>query len=86
MRNRASLLGYSIDTFSFDEAVNYAENISGQVITINPEMLSNPDLQDVVNSAELVIPDGVGVQIGLKLLVTEPMKIQELDLKNHIIN
>ena len=75
MRNRASLLGYSIDTFSFDEAVNYAENISGQVITINPEMLSNPDLQDIVNSAELVIPDGVGVQIGLKLIGKDVKRI-----------
>jgi len=67
MRNRANLLGYSIDTFSFDEAIDYAKNISGQVVTVNPEMLSNPDLQSVVNSAELVIPDGIGVEIGLKI-------------------
>ena len=75
MRNRANLLGYSIDTFSFDEAVDYAKNISGQVVTINPEMLSNPDLQDVVNSAELVIPDGIGVQIGLKLIGKDVRRI-----------
>ena len=75
MRNRANLLGYSIDTFSFDEAVDYAKNISGQVVTVNPEMLSNPELQDVVNSAELVIPDGIGVQIGLKLIGKDVRRI-----------
>lgn len=64
---RAKLLGFDIDTFTFDEAVEFAKNTSGQVVTINPEMMSNPDMKDIVNSSELVIPDGIGVQIGLKI-------------------
>ena len=67
MRNRANLLGYEIDTFNFEDAVNYAKQISGQVVTINPEMMSNEDLIDIINNSELVIPDGIGVEIGLKL-------------------
>lgn len=64
---KAKLLGYEIDTYDFEEAVNFAKNISGQVVTINPEMMSNTDLKDLINDAELVIPDGIGVQIGLKI-------------------
>lgn len=65
---RAKLLGFCIDTYTFDEAVEYAKTISGQVVTINPEMMSNPDMIEIVNSSELVIPDGIGVQIGLKII------------------
>ncbi len=68
MENRAKLLGYDIDICSFEEAVDYAKKHSGQVVTINPEMMSNPDMLEIVNSAELVIPDGIGVQIGLKII------------------
>ena len=64
---RVKLLGFDIDTYDFEGAVEYAKNISGQVVTINPEMMSNPDMIDIVNSSELVIPDGIGVQIGLKI-------------------
>lgn len=67
MRNRANLLGYEIDLIGFEEAVAYANEISGQVVTINPEMMSNSDMVDIVNSAELVVPDGIGVEIGLKI-------------------
>ena len=67
MEKRVQLLGFDIDTFDFDSAVDYAKNMSGQVVTINPEMMSNPKMTDIVNSSELVIPDGIGVQIGLKL-------------------
>lgn len=67
MKSRAKLLGYSIDTYDFESAVEYAKSTCGQVVTINPEMMSNPEMVDIVNSAELVIPDGIGVEIGLKI-------------------
>ena len=67
MKKRACLLDFDIDTFSYEEAVEFAVQNSGQVVTINPEMMSNPDMIKVVNSAELVIPDGIGIQIGLKI-------------------
>lgn len=64
---RAELLGFKIDTFDFESAVEYAKSISGQVVTINPEMMSNPKMKEIVNSSELVIPDGIGVEIGLRI-------------------
>lgn len=64
---RAELLGFKIDTYDFESAVEYAKTISGQVVTINPEMMSNPDMKEIVNNAELVIPDGIGVEIGLRI-------------------
>lgn len=67
MNNKAKLLGYNIDTFDFDSAVEYAKTISGQVVTINPEMMSDPAMIEIVNNAQLVIPDGIGVQIGLRI-------------------
>ena len=67
MNKRVKLLGFEIDTFDFENAVEYAKTISGQVVTINPEMMSNPDMIEIVNNSELVIPDGIGVEIGLKI-------------------
>lgn len=67
MNKKVKLLDFNIDTYDFDSAVEYAKAISGQVVTINPEMMSNPDMIDIVNSSELVIPDGIGVEIGLKI-------------------
>lgn len=69
---RAVLLGFGIDTYDFEKAVNVAKSKRGHVITINPEMIdyaeSHPEFAEIVNNAELVIPDGVGVQLGLKIL------------------
>ena len=64
---RAELLGFKIDTFDLESAVEYARSASGQVVTINPEMMSDICMKEIVNSAELVIPDGIGVEIGLKI-------------------
>lgn len=75
-RRTVKLLGFNIDTFDFESAVNYAKELiatktGGQIITINPEMiesgLKNNDFAQILNNADLVIPDGVGVKIGLKI-------------------
>ena len=36
-RNTVKLQGFNVDTFTFDEALNFIEK--GQVVTINPEMI-----------------------------------------------
>lgn len=68
---RANLLGFGIDKYTLDEAVEAAEKSCGQVVTINPEMidyaLKNPEFADIINQAEFVIPDGIGVQLGLRI-------------------
>ena len=71
-RSIVKLQGLNVDSFSFEEAIKYANSISGQVVTINPEMVNNAvkdkEFANIINSAELVIPDGIGIQIGLKIL------------------
>lgn len=75
-RKKVKLLGFGIDTFDFESALNYAKDLvkgqkGGQIVTINPEMiehaLKNPDFAKILNDADLVIPDGVGVKIALKI-------------------
>lgn len=83
-RNVVKILGYGVDTFTFDDAVEYIYNHHGQVVTINPEMIQtankNQDFSNIINNAEMVVPDGVGVQLGLKLLGYKVSRIAGIDL------
>lgn len=87
-RNLVKLQGLNIDTFTFDEALQYAEK--GQVVTINPEMIlsakSKPDFAEIINSAELVIPDGIGVQLGLKILGHNVRRIAGIEFGRKLID
>lgn len=71
-RKLFKILGFGVDSFNKDEALEYILQNHGQVITINPEMLMNAakskDFANVINNADLVIPDSVGVELGLKIL------------------
>ncbi len=88
-RHTVKLQGLNVDTFSFDEAVEYAKSISGQVITINPEMtdnaVKNPHFAEIINCAELVIPDGIGVEIGLKILGHKVRRIAGIEFAHRMI-
>lgn len=87
-RNLVKLQGFNIDTFTFDEALQYAEK--GQVVTINPEMIlsarRNADFAEIINSAELVIPDGIGVQFGLKILGHNVRRIAGIEFGRKLID
>lgn len=88
-RNLVKIQRLNVDTFTIDEAIKYANTISGQVITINPEMIENasqnPDFADIINSAELVIPDGIGVEIGLKILGYNVRRIAGIEFSHRMI-
>lgn len=75
-RKTVKLLGFGIDAFDFQSALDWALDLisskkGGQVITINPEMmefgLKNQEFAQILNNADLVIPDGIGVEIALKI-------------------
>lgn len=75
-RKTVNLLGFEIDSFNFEEAVDYAMELitlrkGGQIVTINPEMmenaLTNDNFAQIIKDAQLVVPDGIGVKIGLSL-------------------
>ena len=88
-RKIVKLQGLNIDSFTFDEAIEYANNISGQVVTINPEMISNAvkdtDFAEIINNADLVIPDGIGVEIGLKFLGYNVKRIAGIEFSHRMI-
>ena len=88
-RKTVKLQGLNIDTFNFEDALNYASSISGQVVTINPEMIDNAvknqDLANIINNAELVIPDGIGVQLGLKILGYNVKRIAGIEFSHQMI-
>ena len=88
-RDLVNILGYGVDTFTLDEAIEYSSTHSGQIVTINPEMIStannNRDFSELIHNAELVVPDGVGVEIGLKILGHNVKRIPGIELGKALI-
>ena len=88
-RDLVIILGYGVDSFTFDEAVEYAYSHHGQIVTINPEMISearkNKDFSEIVEHADLVVPDGIGVEIGLKILGHKVRRIPGIELGRALI-
>ncbi len=89
-RKTVKLQGFSIDTFKFDEALEYAAENSGQIVTINPEMIQaaskNKDFANLINNSELVVPDGIGVEIGLNILGYKVRRIAGIELGRALID
>lgn len=93
-RKRVKLLGFDIDTFDFESAISYAKDLieskkGGQIITINPEMielgLKNPDFAQILSNADLVIPDGVGIKIGLKIKRINAQRIAGIEFSHRLL-
>ena len=70
-----NLLGFDINNISLSDAVDETLNLinsrkGGQVVTINPEMIQSAKskiyFKQIIKEADLVLPDGVGIKIGLK--------------------
>ncbi len=88
------LLGIEIDNYSFNGAVEQAlalinsDRVS-QVVTINPEMFSeaesNKEFKTIIDDAEMVIPDGVGVKIALKLKGHNVERIPGIDFAKELL-
>lgn len=88
------LFGFNIDSYSFDEAVNRAKilidgKIVSQVVTINPEMFeyANKDneFSNIIQEAEMVIPDGVGVKIALQVNGHKVNRIPGIDFAKKLL-
>lgn len=79
---RINIMGVGFDSLTLSEAVDCAQKLIVQrraayVVTPNPEIVmtcwENPDAMEAVQNADLVLPDGVGVIYGAKILGT-PLK------------
>lgn len=86
--------GFNIDTFKFEEAISYAKQlidgkVVSQVVTINPEMFEyatiDNEFSEIIKQAEMVIPDGVGVKIGLKINGHEVDRIPGIDFAKRLL-
>lgn len=82
------LLGIEINNYTFEESINrglelISQNCVSQVVTINPEMFTtaekDSEFKKILDSAEIVIPDGVGVKLGLKLKGYNVQRIPGID-------
>ena len=95
---RVKLLGFNIDTFKqgdpIKSSVDYALDLiktghGGQVVTINPEMiefgLKNPEFAQILHNADLVIPDGVGIKIGLKIKGISAQRIAGIEFSHKML-
>lgn len=79
---RINVMGVDFDSLTLPEAVDRAEALmterrAAYVVTPNPEIVmtcwEHPDALEAVQNADLVLPDGVGVVYGAKILGT-PLK------------
>lgn len=86
---RAKLLGFDIDKYDFESAVEVAKSKRGQVVTINPEIMDfaskHSAFSNILNEAELVLPDGVGVQLGLKIVGTKVKRIAGIEFARRML-
>ncbi len=90
-RRRASLFGLPIDITTMNDAKDllmFAEKPM-HVITINPEMLTksykDEELSNIIKNADLVVPDGIGVVMGLKMIGVKTNRIPGIELAHGIL-
>lgn len=94
-RKKQQVLGYDVDLMSFNEAVsfvekNMSENKGLYIVTINPEIIEysnkNLEFKTILKSANLTVPDGVGIKIALKLKGINQQTIPGVDLAYSLLN
>ena len=88
------LFGFNIDSYTFEEAISEGKALIdgdkvAQVVTINPEMFEyankDSDFVNIVKEAEMVIPDGVGVKIALKINGHNVSRIPGIDFAKRLL-
>ena len=94
-RKTHKVFGYDVDLLTFDDAIRFVlkkmENNEGiQVVTINPEMIElankDKDYSKILKNADLVIPDGSGIKLALKLQGIQQEQIPGIDFAKELIN
>ncbi len=93
-RKKEAILGFDVDLFSFENAVQFVhqhlkENKGMQIVTINPEMIALGEKDDefgrIINHSELVIPDGVGIKLALKIKGINQENIPGIEFSKKLI-
>ncbi len=92
-RKHKEILGYNVDLLSFNEAIDFiinkSQKESTQTITINPEMIAyadqNEEFAKILKTADLVIPDGFGIQLALRIYGIKQERIPGIEFARKII-
>ena len=93
MKN-AKIQKQRIDLVNFEEALNFCiDRINAHqnthVITLNPEMVVNSKknirFSNIINNADLNIPDGVGIKIALKMKTIDIQNIRGVDFSKKLL-
>ena len=89
-RKLVKILGCNVDSFTKEQAIEYIYEHRGNVLTINPEMIrnakNNNEFLSLINETSLTIPDGIGVQIGLKILGYDVKRIAAIEFGETLIS
>lgn len=93
-RKTEKVLGYDVDLTTFDDAISYVEKCLAEknglyIVTINPEIIiyanKNKDFSKLIKSADLTVPDGVGIKLALKLKGIEQEIIPGVELAHELL-
>ena len=88
------LMGIEINNYTFEEGVNKGLELmhssnAAQIITINPEMYKeaevNQEFKRIIDEAEMVIPDGVGIKIALQIKGKKAARIAGIDYAKRLL-
>ena len=94
MTKRVYLQGFPVDILTYNQALECAKSAidngeNMQVVTINPEMVElakkDKDFANVLKHSELVVADGVGIKIALKLKGVNQERIGGVDYSRSLI-
>ena len=90
-KKRTCVLGYPVDLLKYDEALEKvlsSENFM-QIVTINPEMIekaqNDVEFSQLLKTADLVVPDGVGIKLALKFRRVNQPQIAGCEFAKSII-
>jgi len=88
-------MGIKISGETYMRSLDYAltminDNKVSQIVTINPEMFSeaesNPEFKKILDEAELIVPDGIGIKIALKLKGKSVERIPGIDFARTLLD
>lgn len=89
-----NILGCPVDLVSFNEALERVKDFLKQkkpahIVTINPEMImfaqKNEEFKEILNEANLLVADGVGITLALKILGVSQQRIPGIDFSRKLL-
>lgn len=93
--NREYILNYGVDLLTKNEGLDFItkkilKNEGAQVVTINPEMIEmgekNVELGEILKNADLVVPDGFGIKLALKMRGINQEQVPGIEFARELLN